>query len=311
MKIIYNAQDDYQDVPHSYYDLYRFDDNSKKEIFFYGYNCSINDKLKMQYESYDRKVYYNWEAPCTFYCREDAVTSQLYFNEVYTLCPYTADYINYKYGNITKQTAIPYTIRCEKFSQYISDYNNKKYDVLYQGQFIGLDHENMLQAMQKYKYAICSIGPNSYVTHFGLNTNEKMNLISSSKISLASNLLYLNDTQINYCKNFYPDYKKHEAFKHIDLGIVPQFKSRIMEASFCKTLNLVKYDYWNVIEKWFTPDIDFIYYYNFSDLEHKLQDIITNYDKYIPIIENAYKKVLMYDIDEQMKKIINKEQMYL
>lgn len=310
MKIIYNPQDDYQDVPHSYYDLARFDDQSTKEVFFYGYNCSINGDLKKEYESYSRRVYYNWESPCSFYCREDAITSQLYFSEVYTLCPYTADYINNKYGNITKQIAVPYTIRAEKFMNYVSDMSNKEYDVLYQGQFNSLDHMDMLEAMQKYKHAICSIGPNSAITHRNLTTHQKMDLISRSKISLASNQLYLSAQQIDYCKRNYPDYKHNEALTYIDAGIVPQFKSRIMEAAFCKSLNLVKYDYWNVIEKWFVPDVDFVYYYNDVDLSNKLADILANYESYLPLIESAHTKVLTYDIDDQIKRIINKQKMY-
>jgi hypothetical protein len=309
MKFIYNNQDDYLDAPHSYYDLYRFDDASEDEIFFYGYNCSINDSLKNEYKSYKRKIYYNWESPCSFYSRNDAVTSQLYFDEVYTLCPYTADYINRKYGHITKQIPVPYTIRTnhQYFSKCVSDFTNKEYDVLYQGQFCSVDHDQMYQAMINHKYAICSLGPNNYITHRNLDTYQKMDLISKSKVSLASNLLYLRPHQIQYCKENYLDYQDNEALIRIDEGIVPQFKSRIMEAAYCKSLNLVKYDPWNVIENWFIPDQEFIYYYDHNDLKNKLQDIISNYDNYIPIINRAHNKVMTYCIDEQIKKIINKQ----
>lgn len=310
MKIIYNPQDDYQDVPHSYYDLDRFNDESTSEVFFYGYNCSINDELKKQYESYNRKIYYNWESPCSFYCREDAVTSQLYFNEVYTLCPYTARYINNKYGDITHQIAVPYTVRADVFKQYVSDMSNKEYDVVYQGQFNSADHMIMLSAMQKHKYAICSIGPNPAITHRNLTTHQKMDLVSRSKISLASNQLYLTTHQIEYCKHHYPDYKDNEALVHLDAGVVPQFKSRVMEAALCKSLNLVKYDYWNVIEEWFKPNEDFVYYYDNTDLSTKIDDILANYDEYLPLIESAHNKVTMYDIDDQIKRIINKQKMY-
>jgi hypothetical protein len=306
MKFIYNNQDDYLDAPHSYYHLYRFDDNSTEDIFFYGYNCSINEELKNNYKNYKRKIYYNWESPCSFFNGNDAVTSQLYFDEVYTLCPYTADYINKKHGDITKQIAIPYTVRVDEFKQYASDLNNKEYDVIYQGQFNSQDHNEMLKAMVRHKYAICSIGPNPAITHNGLSTHQKIDLISRSKVSLASNLLYLNYHHVNNCKHYYPDYMENEALIHLDKNIAPQFKSRIMEAALCKTLNLVKHDYWNVIEKWFTPEIDFIYYYDTNDLISKLDHIVNNYDLYIPVIENAYTKVLTYDIDIQVTNIINK-----
>jgi spore maturation protein CgeB len=168
----------------------------------------------------------------------------------------------------------------------------------------------MLSSMQKHKYAICSIGPNQAITHRGLTTHQKMDLISRSKISLASNQLYLTKQQIEYCKHHYPNYKDNRAFLYLDTGTVPQFKSRVMEAAFCKSLNLVKYDYWNVIEEWFKPDEDFVYYYNNVDLSEKIEHILANYNDYIPLINSAYKKVLSYDIDDQMRRIINKQKMY-
>jgi hypothetical protein len=307
MKFIYNPSEDYKDVPHSYYDLHRFDDGSNEEIFFYGYNCSVNDDLKNQYKSYKRKIYYNWEAPCAFQGRTDAVSSQIYFDEVYTLCPYTADYINGKHGDITKQIAVPYTIRGDRFKRYVSNHDNKEFDVMYQGHFLGKDHDEMVNMMIKHKYAICSIGWAPYITHPALNSDGKMDLISRSKISVAMNLLYVGKEQVEYIKKTYPDYKDNLAFSHLDEGVAPQFKSRIMEAAFCKSLNLVKYDQWNVVEKWFEPGKDFIYYYNPSDLDEKIAEISKNYEKYIPIIESAHEKVLKYDIDEQIKKIINKQ----
>jgi len=312
MKFIYDSSDDYKDVSHSYYDLHRFNDESKDEIFFYGYRCSIDDKIKNIFKNYKRKIYYNWESPCSFYCSKDAVLSQLYFDEVYTLCPYTAKYINERYGNITKQIATPYTMRTthEKFQQYISNLNDKTYDIIYQGGFYGSDHYEMFDCMKKYKYIVCSASPNSYSTHYNINTFEKMNLISKAKISLASNLLYLKQHQINFCKQNFPDYKDHEGLIHIDKGIAPQFKSRIIEAAFCKTLNLIKYDEWNVIEKWFEPNKEFIYYYDKNDLEQKIKDILENYGKYAIIIENAHKKVFKYCIDEQVKMIINKKSLH-
>src|ERR1035437_992646 len=311
MKFIYNTGDDYQDVSHSYYDLYRFDDNSEDEVFFYGYSCCINDAIKKPYKHYKRKVYYEWANPCPYFSRQnDAITSQLYFDEVYTICPYTAEYINNKYFGITKQIPVPYTLRMEPFKKYISDFNNKIYDIIYQGQFNSEDHQIMYNVMKDYKHVICSIGPNNHITHNNISTMKKMELVGQSKISLASNLLYHRQDQIDFVKHFYTDWKSNNALCYIDYGISPQFKSRVMDAAFCKTLNLIKEDPWNVIEMWFKPDKEFIYYKDEVDLKEKVDYILKNFDKYIPIIENAYQKVLTYDIDIQIKKIINKEKMY-
>ena len=52
------------------------------------------------------------------------------------------------------------------------------------------------------------------------------------------------------------------------------------------------YDDWNVIENWFTPDEDFIYFYSKEDLDQKIKTILENYDEYSKIGENAYNKAI-------------------
>jgi spore maturation protein CgeB len=64
-----------------------------------------------------------------------------------------------------------------------------------------------------------------------------------------------------------------------------------------KTLNLVKRDEWNVIEKWFKPDVHFVYWDNKNDLKEKINYILKNYDQYQKIINDAYEEVKKYDID--------------
>ena len=60
------------------------------------------------------------------------------------------------------------------------------------------------------------------------------------------------------------------------------------------TLILCKRDYWNIIEDYYTPGEDFIYFDENSELEELIKDILNNYSKYEQIIENAYNKSLNY-----------------
>ena len=83
MKIIYDPSEDYNDVPHTYYELEKYNDDSQDEIFFYGYHCSVDGAMKEKYSHYKRKIYYNWESPCSFWCSNNAVSSQLYFENIH------------------------------------------------------------------------------------------------------------------------------------------------------------------------------------------------------------------------------------
>jgi spore maturation protein CgeB len=57
-------------------------------------------------------------------------------------------------------------------------------------------------------------------------------------------------------------------------------------------LILCKKDNWNIIEKWFEPNKEFLYFENEIDLENLITEILKNYDKYQIIINNAYNKAI-------------------
>jgi hypothetical protein len=70
-----------------------------------------------------------------------------------------------------------------------------------------------------------------------------------------------------------------------------------------KTLNLVYWDQWNVVEDWYIPNEEFIYFYDKQDLENKIRDILGNWDEYTYIIDNAYRKVMQYTTEKFIKEI--------
>jgi len=86
--------------------------------------------------------------------------------------------------------------------------------------------------------------------------------------------------------------------------IAPQFKSRFNEAAMCRTLNLIQRDPWNVVERFYVPDVDFIYFDSNDELEDQIRDILNNWDDYQPMIESAYNKSLNYTT-EKLFGIIN------
>jgi spore maturation protein CgeB len=65
---------------------------------------------------------------------------------------------------------------------------------------------------------------------------------------------------------------------------------------------ICRYDKFKTIEKWFTPNEDFIYYDNESNLEQIIKDTLHNYNNYQFMIENAYNKAKKEYTTEQFVK---------
>ena len=72
-----------------------------------------------------------------------------------------------------------------------------------------------------------------------------------------------------------------------------------------KTLMLIYKDEWNVIENWFEPNVDFLYWETFEELEKMMSDILNNYNNYWHIVENAHEKVKTFSLNKLFKKIKN------
>ena len=84
---------------------------------------------------------------------------------------------------------------------------------------------------------------------------------------------------------------------------MPQFKTRIHEAAISRTLNLVRRDNWNVIEDFYEPDGEFIYFDNEEHLSEKIQYILSNWNDYQKVIDNAFQKSLKYTTNQFVSKI--------
>lgn len=303
MRIVANNSGEYPDVINSYYDLERYDTNSTTQVLFQGYETSINAALKEKFIPYSRRVYLNLEAPCAFTSRQDAITSQNFFTEVYTICPYTANWLNTSDQTNTRYIPIAFPFRDVCFNNL--NKTNKPFTSMYMGNAFADMHKSIIEAMKKAGiYIFCSLTPNFYATHVNVASQKKWELLSQSKTSIATNILPLNAQHVEVIKS-YKDWENNEAFKHIDKHIAPQFKPRIIEAALCKSINLVKKDPWNVIEYWFEPGIDFLYWETSEELEHLIKDISSNYDKYKHVIDCAYNKVQHYSIDKIMEEIID------
>ena len=264
MKIVRTEGGEYNDCIVKYFDLFDYDTNDPNSVLFWGWSSIDNEEKKAEYENYSKKYFINTAMPCEIIGGYVDILKQSYFDEVLTICPYTANVLNY--GNL---------------------HHNLYYD--------------LIRSISKFNYAFSAISHYNQteeianlITHFNIPSQEKWDLISKCKMSVGFNLIFLREDQISNLKST----QNIKAFKGIDkvyeTAMMPQFKTRMVEAAACKTLMLMYKDNWNVIEEWFEPNKHFLYWETFEQLEVLIKDVSDNYEKYWHIVEAANEHVQQY-----------------
>jgi len=295
MKVIFDTKGDYPDsvTSHSYNTLKESSKEDSEEVLFCGYGSTSNTDLLNKHSSYNSKIYLNLATPCEFQSKDeygrDAFEQVKYFDKIYTICPYTIKW----HREILGDKRYYYIFHPFPGEYYCPQDYNKKYDVCYFGGVYGNFHEQIVEAMSKFDYRLISRSPFPGVTDLNVSHKQKIDIISQCKVSICCNLLPVKSEQSHSVMS-YDGWQKNKAFDRVFSGIMPQYKCRAAEAAFCKSLLLVKKDPWNLIEHYFLPDKEFLYYENKNDLEDKLRYILNNYSKFFSVIDNAYKRSLNY-----------------
>ena len=244
-----------------------------------------------------RVVRLEFEEPNKFFIPEDFDAYDADFHKVLTLCPFTAEYFNKRQG-VERRVPIFFPFN-DEFTPPVSE---KRYDIIYTGHLHPKPIMRDMKTISRFNYRLVSNSGHELVTDRGVGYGEKLSLISQSKITLTHNLLYPTVRHVlNVWK--YPEWTANKAFSDIPRGLmglakrlltgpeieVPQLKSRIFEAAFCRSLILCKKDNFNVIEKYFTPGEEFVYF-DEGGLVETVNKILANYDAYLPVIDRAYKR---------------------
>ena len=196
---------------------------------------------------------------------------------ILTLCPYTAELFDNR------------TFVFFPFSEdWIPEEREKSIDVSYFGSLPrAVPWESYIQnVFSKYNfrfghYSMGNVPRCSYA--------DKMTILSETKVAVVHGLCNIDSST---AENYYnlPRGRENKAFTHIDRGTMPQIKSRMFEAAFAKCIILCQRDSWNPIEYFFTPDEDFMYFGDESDLDKKLEYIINHYDEFDYMRKNAYNR---------------------
>jgi hypothetical protein len=244
-----------------------------------------------------RVVRLEFEEPNKFFIPENFDSYDGDFHKVLTLCPFTAEYFN-EQQCVERRVPIFFPFN----ETFIPPRTEKRYDIIYTGHLHPRPIMRDMKLISRFNYRLVSNSDHVLVTDRGVGYQEKLNLISQSKITLTHNLLYPTKRHVlNVWK--YPNWRANKAFADIPEGAlglfirlliggaieVPQLKSRIFEAAFCRSLILCKKDNFNVIEKYFTPGEEFVYYEE-GGLRETVNKILCNYDAYLPLIDKAYNR---------------------
>ena len=302
--IIEDMDGHYDDALERHYNYSRFTDKESNTVFLHGMGCIEKPQYKIDFDNYDKKIYFNYEQPCAWYGDESfariSADVDKFFDKIYTACPYTAKWIN----DIEKENR--FEIACHPFNEkeIVSEEEVKEYVAIYWGNIHNRIHQQIVNTISNYKYNFLTLGPNywnlrnnvsrqtnSLITGNNIPRQKMWSLIRKTKINIIVNLLFLNPKQIDNIKKL-DNWERNEAFSHLELGIIPQQKTRAIESAINKCLMLVRRDPWNVIEHWFEPDVDFIYYDDEEGLIHKINHILLNWDSYNDMIEHAFQKVV-------------------
>jgi hypothetical protein len=284
MVVITDFGRNYNEDPLRNWNLWKWDSMCSDFYLYYGLGSASSQWPEKLYPQHpDRNIYIHTEEPS---CDPNMPCDhESRFNKILTFCPYTTAWVNdFFYPN--KRIAV-----FQPTDKDLLPVNtNKIYDVIYTGYSSNKEIKQFLSIISKFKHCHVSFGKNEYSTHVSVTYSDKLKLIASSKITIVHNILNIVDSQIAAVKKV-PKYKMNEAFSHIEQNICPQLKTRTFEASLCKSLLLVRKDPWNLIEKYFKENEDFVYFEP-NNLEDTISNILNNYKDYEKIINNAYDKSL-------------------
>lgn len=311
MKLIKSLSENYPDciVTHFNYEKYVSKFASDQDTCLcIGYNCLWNEKVHNYISDFKRRVFFNGEHPCSytqdmkFGTRTSGVEE--IFTDIYTICPYTADWLNDKYNSGNKRFKLClFPIDKEIADQY--DTSQKEFDAIFYGSICGKTHERIVNEISNFNYKFTTIGPQHWnpnepvdvkglynkITDINLTTFQKWDILSKTKIVPIVNHIFLHDEHIRNIKK-YEGWQDNKAFSNIEDRIACQLKPRITEAGIFKMLMLVKKDPWNAIEYFYEPEKQFLYYEDEKELPEMISEISNNWEKYSHIVDNAYDRAI-------------------
>lgn len=221
------------------------------------------------------------------------------FAKVFTLCPFTADWLNRRHGD-------------ERWAPSFFPFNErhtpapcaKEFDVIYTGGVHAAGIERLIHDLAPFNFRFVSQLRHPAVTDFNCSYHEKLSLIARSRVTLVHNQLFVTRQQIENVAR-HPRWRENVAFAQLPLPgspellaaapdqtwPAPQLKSRLFEAAFCRSLILCQRDPWNLVERFFTPGEEFVYFEP-GRLAETLRAVLADYPRHAAIAERAHQRAV-------------------
>jgi hypothetical protein len=302
MRTLSEGRKSYPEDPTYFFEFERFASEAGDFVLCEGwFDYQLLEQLRGE-----KVVYLEFEEPNRF-LSSDALFNHLdyedYFHKIFTICPYTARWLNRKYGN-EKRTPVFFPFN----ERYIPPRRAKEFEVIYTGHISIPPVLKLVRELSEFNYRCVSHNDHPLVTDRDVSYACKLDLISRSKVTLVHNLLYPNWKHVRALQSNMDGFAENEAFdltprrfNFLSLIIervapalspdvvMPQLKSRLFEAAFCRSLILCLRDHWNIVEQFFTPGVEFIYYEK-GRLGQTLREILKNYDDYQCVIDRAFER---------------------
>lgn len=210
--------------------------------------------------------------------------------KVFTICPYTAEWSNSRFpGNKWEASFIPFN------EELVPPPVAKEFDLVYSGSERWGTQET-IAAMRQVKGCFIHFNQAPHVTHVGVSYREKLNLFAKSRIAVVHNLLFPEPVYVDGIWRDRPDALfRNRALEQLAQRrpnpLMPQLKTRLFEAAFCRALILCRRDPWNLAERFFEPGKEFVYY-DEGNLAPTVKAILSDYGRYLPVVEAAHRRAL-------------------
>lgn len=286
-------------------DIVVISDSFGKPFYWKEYGLTDADVAKFKSK---KIVRLDFAEPTNFLLGDYSRYQDELFYRIFTICPYTADWLNTKYAE-KKRVPIFFPVN----ERYIPKKQKKTIDILYTGHIVSSELRKELNELKHFNYALVSNSVDPLVTHKSASYKEKMKLYAKSKITLIHNIVYR--TYPHRIMNIWltGDYWNNNAFSQIPSPLrpwelfsknyhLPQLKSRVFEAAVSGSLILCRRDEFNIIERYFIPDKEFVYYEQ-GKLRQTVKHILANYGKYEDIADRAYNRAVK---EYTVKAFVNK-----
>tara|TARA_Y100000310_G_C20626212_1_gene786036 strand:- start:117 stop:1079 length:963 start_codon:yes stop_codon:yes gene_type:complete len=315
MLIIEDFSSGYNDPLEHYWNFKGLESLNDQTVFLNGWAIVENSHhYKEKYKHYKNKFFLEPCQPCIFQSTDKHLIGESsnidnYFDKVFTFCPYTADWLNKIRGDdCFEEIFFPFNKE-----HLVENKEEKIYDALYWGGLHSTMHLDILDAIKNYNFNFFTLGVpywtikdinySKYITYTNIPRRAMWSVLRKTKVNVIVNLLFTNE-QINNNIRSIPKWEDNIAFSRLDEYIMPQIKTRAIESAANRVLMVVKKDPWNIIERWFKPDIDFVYYESKEELKEILSDVSKNWSSYEHIVENAYNKLVdSYTSDHFIEKM--------